>query len=66
MTWHAKRWVFLVAVVVVEKIGNWELKSNTPDMMTIQRDKMVITGLSPVCYNYRPYSHYRYWVGRKW
>lgn len=32
MTRHAKRWVFLVAVVVVEKIGNWELKSNTPDM----------------------------------
>lgn len=27
MTRHAKRWVFLVAVVVVEKIGNWELKS---------------------------------------
>lgn len=65
MTRHAKRWVFLVAVVV-EKIGNWELKSNPPDMMTIQRDKMVITGLSPVCSYYRPYSHYRYWVGRKW
>ena len=40
MTWHAKRWIVLVAVVVVEKIGNWELKSNTPDM-TIQRDKII-------------------------
>lgn len=48
MTRHAKRWVFLVAVVVVEKIGNWELKSNTPDMMTIQRDEMVITDYWPV------------------